>query len=187
MQHIVGSPSHRLVAGIVRMNIIAAIVSRENEQRVIRVAHGSIEIDYCIVRAAGADPVVNRLASRFYSSSESRRNQGATIDPETRRFGSNDELLMTCNNSISGHPTKQIIGTDEHDEVCNARLGQHITIEPRLSALTPNGNVEEQKISSDALVEHAHSEPSVRSGEQPRKGVRITGVGAGRGSNTICD
>jgi hypothetical protein len=48
------------------MNIIAAIVSREDDQRVTRVAHCSIEIDYCIVRSAGADPVVNRLASRLY-------------------------------------------------------------------------------------------------------------------------
>ena len=53
---------HRLVSGVVRMQIIAAVVGRADLGRIARVAYRFVEIDHRIVDFAGPDPLVDGLA-----------------------------------------------------------------------------------------------------------------------------
>ena len=43
------------------MQVIAAVVDRQELCRMIRVAHDRVEIDHSVERVAGADPLVDHL------------------------------------------------------------------------------------------------------------------------------
>ena len=53
---------HRLVPGIVRMQVIAGIECRLDEGRASGIAHHSVEVDHTVERGALADPFVHGLA-----------------------------------------------------------------------------------------------------------------------------
>jgi len=63
---------------------------------------------------------------------------------------------------------KRIVEAYEHDDMCDAGLGQDITIEPRLDVLAAADTIGKHSIAGDTLIERRHFEMSVRGGEQPR-------------------
>ena len=58
--------SHRLIAGVVRMQIVAAVIYRLGVLRVRRIAHDCVEVDHAVELAARADPFVDRLADLLF-------------------------------------------------------------------------------------------------------------------------
>ena len=56
---------HRGIAGVVRMDVIAAVEVRMKPRRLLRVARGGIEIRHGIELAAGPNPLVDGLAHRL--------------------------------------------------------------------------------------------------------------------------
>ena len=53
---------HRLVTRVIRMQVIAAIVKRQELGRLARIARHPVEVDNAVELAAGTDEMVNRLA-----------------------------------------------------------------------------------------------------------------------------
>src|SRR4051812_37829604 len=57
--------SHRLVAGILRVQVIPGVVQRVETLRVHRVARDLVEIDHRVVFAARPNPFIERLSLGF--------------------------------------------------------------------------------------------------------------------------
>ena len=53
---------HGLVAGVIGVEVVAAVVGGQHLQRAGRVPDGGVEVDDTVKCPAGADPVVHRLA-----------------------------------------------------------------------------------------------------------------------------
>src|SRR3954464_13739877 len=68
--------THRLVAGISGMKAVASVIPRQDLIRMSRVLHRFIKIDHPIKSVAGANPLVNRLALRFFLQRKIARNGG---------------------------------------------------------------------------------------------------------------
>ena len=56
---------HRLIAGIVRVEMIFRREARQESAGLIGIAHNRIEVDHAVKRSAGSDPFVDRLPSGF--------------------------------------------------------------------------------------------------------------------------
>jgi hypothetical protein len=57
--------AHGRVAGVARVQVIAGVVGRQELGWRRRIARGLVEVDDAVVGAAGADPLVERLALGF--------------------------------------------------------------------------------------------------------------------------
>ena len=94
----IDSLTHRFVASIAWVQVIAGIVCRQEFGRRRRVARHLIEIDHGVVGAARADPSIQRLALGFALGrpvgSPLERRQRRAVDFETPRTCSRDELLV---------------------------------------------------------------------------------------------
>src|SRR5436309_14146495 len=56
---------HRLIAGVVHVEVVSGVVLLLNLGRRHRVAHRGVEVDDAVVRLAGPNPVAERLALGF--------------------------------------------------------------------------------------------------------------------------
>jgi len=56
---------HRLIASIVRMEMIFGREVGQEPAGMIRIAQNRIEVDYAVKSVAGSDPLVDRLAGGF--------------------------------------------------------------------------------------------------------------------------
>src|SRR5437588_4813582 len=78
---------HGLVTGIIRVQMVAAVVSGKETRRMPRIAHHRIEVDHAIVRSAATDKLVHGLTLCFALRTEVggsfKRGQRAAHDFES--------------------------------------------------------------------------------------------------------
>src|SRR3954451_498309 len=131
--------------------MVSAVERRKHARRRARIAQHRIEIDYSVIRAARANPRVDRLALDLVARRRdlkwrSRDNkpldwsQRRAIDLEPLRVRALDQLLVALDNLIAGDllgGTKSagpsdadIVPARVHDHVGHASLAQHVPVEP---------------------------------------------------------
>src|SRR5262249_30883312 len=90
--------SHGGIAGVVRMEVIAAVEVGPEARRIRRIAHGRIEVDDAIECPAGANPRIDRLSlgltGRVLVAGADERQERAAEDGDTLCMGAADDLLV---------------------------------------------------------------------------------------------
>src|SRR5258708_4251865 len=103
----------RLVAGIGRMPMVAAVVERKYPRRGIGVTQYPVKVEDLVILTAAADPCIDRLTLDLTRCCEDRergsrhqkpfhRSQGAAENLESFRMRALDELLVTLDDLIGG-------------------------------------------------------------------------------------
>src|SRR5262245_56115605 len=121
------------------MQVVARIECGKELRRLRRIADHRVEIDHAVVGLAGANPRVHRLPFGFAFGSVVRRTlergQRRTDDLQAADMCALDYLLMP-GDQISSAWRRRLTGLSdvvdafEHDDITNARLRQHVAIEP---------------------------------------------------------
>src|SRR5262245_24380604 len=101
--------SHRAIALVVRMHMVAAVVVGSQTCWLCRIAQHGVKIDHRIVRATRANPVIDRLPLLLHEwRPEARireafdREQRRAIYPEAHRTRPSDDLLVALDNLLHG-------------------------------------------------------------------------------------
>ena len=173
------------------MQVVSAVVTREQLRGVARVPQNQVEIDHSIEFGAAQDPVVNLLTCGFpFGSikSDCRFGERRVLKRRVRRpndsnallMGTRDELTIAGDNVLSAYllaggsererRKKNVIDAKTHDDNPDACLGQHVTFEPRQARLAqacskwvvrPFWAVMQQAIADDALIQDAQFRRSI--------------------------
>src|SRR2546425_54700 len=85
---------HHLVAEVVRVQVVAAVVPRQEERRVAWIPRDRVEVDHGVVRPTRADPSVDRLAVGLPRAGRPRRGQRGAVDLDPEDVRSLGELLV---------------------------------------------------------------------------------------------
>ena len=173
--------AHPVVAGIARMQVIAAVVDRQHARRMFGIAHALVEVDNGIERAAVPDPGIHRLPHRLARRRPGtdqeglvlERRQRAAEDLNAARMRPQRHLLQPGDHLLGGDlllglgpAVAQIVGSQHHDRMRHARLRQHVAIEATQAAVA--ADVVQDAVAAEALVHHAHRAAAARD-EPPRK------------------
>src|ERR1019366_5462104 len=138
---------HRLVAGVIGVQVIARIELRAEPLGIGGVACRRFEIDHRVERAGRADPRIQRradlLAILASVASTLERCQSAADYLDAMRVGLRDELLVAADQFVGGDclPRNHRSAADVVDALhqrhpLDPRLAEHIAIEAR-QALAP--------------------------------------------------
>src|SRR5438105_569404 len=178
------------------MRMVSAVVNYKQPRRGIRVAQYSIEVDHPVIRAAHANPRVDRLALDLVRGRKDRKrssrdkkpfkgSQGAAVDFESSRMRAPDELFMTLNDLIGGDlfrgnqsprpPDADVVAPQVHDHVRYPRLGQRVAIKPT-QAVCPE-EVMKESVTDHSFVQYAHLLIARLSHQPAGEFVRPTVVG----------
>ena len=134
---------HRLVAGVGRVQPVAAVQVPPEPRRLLGVAHRGVEVDDPVVGAARADPRVESLplglARLRPVEGALERQEGGTVDGQPARVRPLDHRPVPRDQVVDGRPRiverhPDVVGRLEDDHVGRPRLQQHVAVEPRQAA-----------------------------------------------------
>lgn len=138
------------VAGVVDVQVVAAVVGGQDLRGVVGVTDGLVEIDDAIEFAAGANPGVHFLANllvlRAVEAVIERITEKGVLEGRNRRadgadslfVSAGDELAIAVDQVLGGQGLgrryertreEQVIDAEGEDHVFHARLREHIAIE----------------------------------------------------------
>src|SRR5215831_12621018 len=163
--------AHRLVAGVIWMEMVAAVIGCSDRGRTSCIGKNAIEVDDAVEGATRPYPVIDGLAfcllvgreiSLIRRSREGifERRQRTANDLDRAEMGPLDQLLVAGNDFVCSanysvgldrraRPS-DVVDPDEDHDVRNAGLAQHVAFESRECA--DAGAVAKDTIACDALV-----------------------------------
>src|SRR5512145_3053055 len=127
------------------MEMVTAIVCRQNATRMTGIPDGSVEVDHRVKLRGSTDPKIHPLSLGLSLDGEVvldrgalKRGQSSTEYSEALLVRTLDELrkacldffgthLFTCRRSAAGMP--DVIDSKQHDDVAYPWLCQHILVE----------------------------------------------------------
>src|ERR1035441_8267710 len=122
------------------MQVIAAVIGREEADWLIRIAHDLVEIDHAVEGLAGADPFIHSLALALLGRWRGGKGHyGAPEDFEAVFVGA-PELAQTGDDVVGGDVFRHgrrsagmtdIVDAFQHNDESHARLRQDIALESR--------------------------------------------------------
>src|SRR5690348_12333676 len=137
------------VAGVVDVQVVAAVVSGQDLRGVVRVADGFVKIDYAIEFAARADPSVDFLADLLVLGTEEmvieRVAKQGVLEGRNRCGDDADSFLVSARNelTIAGDQLlrgdafglrdertgeEHVVDAEGQDDVFHAGLCEHIAV-----------------------------------------------------------
>ena len=190
---------HGLVSGVVRVQVVTAVVGGQEPSRLRGISESCIEVDDGVERSPRPNPLIYRLPLRFALGCEiSRidrafeRGQGAAIDPQMVSVCPSDQLVEPSDDRVradrleaEGAGQPDIVDSGEHNDVPCARPRQNIAVEATEAAWAHE--VVQNAIARDALVEHTDATVMGAGGgiEPLREKVRPAMVGIGGGVRVV--
>src|SRR5262245_9333769 len=152
------------------MQPIPGVPFWQHARGVLWILEKLLEVDHPVEGATRTYPCVDRLAygsplrgigpghERFVFPRQQRRAD----DLDSARMGSEDQLLVPADHVGRRHLrclwlvwiAAQIVDAEDHDDVGDAGLGQHVAIETLKPGLTDA--VPEDSAAPRSLVQHAH-------------------------------
>jgi hypothetical protein len=182
--------AHRFVTCVARVQVIAGIVGGQHLFRIAGIARGFIEVDHAVIGVAGPDPFVQRLTLRFAGvgvisrapEGGERRTENlhaSRVRPHDQLLVSGNEVLGAGSRSLTGVP--DVVDPFHHDDVCDARLTQHVGFEPgqRVDARAVRA-LAEHAVAADAGVQDSDVPGRGRCEQASREHVGPPAVRVGR-------
>src|SRR5215471_656158 len=172
--------AHRLVAGVIWMEVVAAVIGCGDRGRTSCIGKNAIEVDDAVEGAARPYPVIDGLAFCLLVGREislirrSREGifewrQRTAHDLDRAEMGSFDQLLVAGNDLVRsanyaarldrGTRPADVVDPDEDHDVRNAGLAQHAAFES--SERADAGAVAKDTIACDPLVLDRNGNPGL--------------------------
>ena len=159
----VDAAAHRLIAlGIQVQPVVLEKEALLHGRRVLRVAHGLVEVNHAVEHFRGANPLVQRTAAVFVVGAEVgavlEGSDGAAKDIDALLMGFADDLLVDVDDALrrlhSVTRIAQVVDRLEQDDPLHALLPQQVALVAvhgsRAKAST------EHAVAADAHVQHGH-------------------------------
>src|SRR5262249_18580427 len=139
------------VASVVDVQMIAAVIQREQPRRVARVAHNFVEIHDGVEFAASADPRVDLVPRCFFLRREEMDlrmfehrvldgGDGGSDNKNPLLMRARDQLAIAGDDALGAHAftgryerarEKNVVDAEKKDDVLDASLREHVAIETR--------------------------------------------------------
>ena len=185
---------HRLVPGVVGVQVIARVELRAQPFRIGRIARRGLEIHHRVECAAGPNPRIHRGAGRLaifpiVAGPFIRRQRAADhLDPMGVRL--RDQLLVCADQFVGGNRLRRhrglapdVVDAFHQRHPFDSRLAEHVAIEARQRAGA--AAVAQHAIAADPHVGHADLRRILIGRQARRQQGRPTVIGLRRGACAV--
>lgn len=190
--------AHGFVAEVAGMEMVAGVVERQEHAGVGGVGGGLVEVDDAVELIGGANPLIDGLAYGFAAGGlifcTDEGSEGCSDDLDAVGVGAGGELAEADDEVLGGDDVvwrsgvggvADVVDALKDDDVFDAGLGDYVAIEACEGVGA--GDVVEDAIAADALVEYAEFVGLLVGLEAAGENVGPAGVGVAGAESAVGD